>query len=1190
MYLKSLEMQGFKSFPEKTKLEFGKGMTAVVGPNGSGKSNIADAVKWVLGEQSTKSLRGSKMEDVVFSGTKDRRAQGFAEVTLRLDNTARVLDKDCDEIAVTRRFYRSGESEYKINGESVRLRDIHELFMDTGLGRDGYSMVSQGKIEDMVSAKSEDRREMFEEAAGISHYRYRRADALKRLSQAEENLLRLRDILTSLEERVGPLEKQSEKAQKFLVLAGERKTLEIGLWLDILSRSADLIREQSNRYAVTQMHYQQTEKDLEKIITSSEETAEEIRNINVRIDDLQRSVRTFQDEAATVDSLIAVNKNSIEHNNATVDRIEREKQQENLSTVQIDEQIEDAKKSIEETAAKIDSKNDEVKSFFSELDSLREKDVSVSDEYVRISDTLTLLSAKLSEENIKHTSAASSLEEIVSRQTSVDEEIAHKTKEIEQVRAELTECETQVELHREKIFAFTNTVSGYMIRVKSKAQKLEQHKFSVDKASLDIEQKRNRVRILEDMEKNMEGYQGSVKAVMKSASHGTLKGIHGPLSQLITVPGTYSLAIETALGNAIQNIVTENEDNAKKAMYYLKNENLGRATFLPMSTIRGRDIVEDDLTDCTGYLCNASDIVNCDEKYREIINSLLGKTVITDDIDSAISIGKKYKHRFKIVTLDGQVINAGGSMTGGSKINHSGFLLRANEIERLNAEIAEDEKAFAAMEADLKKIKEDYNADNAALEGARGDLIREQEDKLKAEGLLSVAQSRLSALESALRTLSDETLSAAERVKHFEKVKADALNSAAAIEKEISVHRERAEALSGDRHSLSERRDSINEKISAVNLEIAAFMRDIENFNSHIKDLEERKDGQADRIGRLDLEIAEALEKNEKLREKIRELTEKSDALRKQTEEAKNEISSFIIKRDYCEKQSGELRTKEREKTEEKEKLSGELVRLEEKKNALVKEQEETEAKLYDEYKLTRKEAEALDITLESLPEARKRLAEIKGKIKALGSVNVAAIDEYKEVSERYVFMKSQLEDVEKSKAELNKLIYSLTDKMAVQFRERFDIINTNFTATFRELFGGGNAELVLEDENDILECGIEIKAQPPGKNVKSLSLLSGGEKGLCAIALLFSILKVTPSPFCLFDEVEAALDDVNVLRYARYLRNMTDNTQFILITHRRGTMEEADMLYGVTMQERGVSKLLQLKTAQMAQELGLEE
>ncbi len=1189
MYLKSLEMQGFKSFPEKTKLEFGKGMTAVVGPNGSGKSNIADAVKWVLGEQSTKSLRGSKMEDVVFSGTKNRRAQGFAEVTLRLDNAGRQLNKDSDEVAVTRRFYRSGESEYKINGESVRLRDIHELFMDTGLGRDGYSMVSQGRIEDMVSAKSEDRREMFEEAAGISHYRYRRADALKRLSQAEENLLRLRDILTSLEERVGPLEKQSEKAQKFLVLASERKTLEIGLWLDILERSADLIREQSNKYTVANMHYGQAEKELEKIIALSEETAEEIRNINIKIDEIQRNVRVVEDEVASVESLVAVNKNSIEHNKATVERIEREKSQENLSTVQIDEQIAKTIELIAQVKQLIDNKNAEIKAFSAELDGLRERDVNVSDEYIRISDIISSLTGKLSEENIRHTSAKSSLEEIENRQSSVEEEIVLKKQEIEKIRAEVAACETESELHREKISSLTNSVSGYMIRVKSKAQKLEQHKFSTDKASLDLEQKKNRVRILEDMEKNMEGYQGSVKTVMKSSSHGTLKGIHGPLSQLISVPDTYSLAIETALGNAIQHIVTENEDNAKKAMYYLKNNNLGRATFLPMSTIRGRDLNEDDLDECTGYLCVASDIVNCDSQYKEIINSLLGKTVVTDDIDSAVHIGRKYKHRFKIVTLDGQVINAGGSMTGGSKINHSGFLSRANEIERLKNEVSEDEIRLSELEADLKKIKEEYNADNAALEGAKGDLMRAQEDKIKADSVLSIAKSKLNVSESALKTLSDETLSATERINHFRQVMKDSETAAAAVEAEMFVYRQKSDSLSGDRQNLSVQRDSINEKISVINLEIVAFMRDTENYNQQIKDLEERKNGQTDRIGRLDMEIREALEKNEKLALRIEELNSKSSELHKQIETTKNEVSALTVKRDFCEKQSGELRQKEREKTEEKEKLSGELVRLEEKKNALVKEQEETEAKLYEEYKLTRREAMELDIKLESLSEAKKRLAEIKGKIKALGSVNVAAIDEYKEVSERYEFMKTQLDDVEKSKSELTKLIYSLTDKMAVQFRERFDIINTNFSATFKELFGGGNAELILEDENDILECGIEIKAQPPGKNVKNLSLLSGGEKGLCAIALLFSILKVTPSPFCIFDEVEAALDDVNVLRYARYLKNMTDNTQFILITHRRGTMEEADMLYGVTMQEQGISKLLQLKTAQMAQDLGLE-
>ncbi|MBQ8210007.1 MAG: chromosome segregation protein SMC [Clostridia bacterium] len=1190
MYLKSLEMQGFKSFPDKTKLEFGKGMTAVVGPNGSGKSNIADAVKWVLGEQSTKSLRGAKMEDVVFSGTRARRAQGFAEVTLRLDNSDRKLSKDSDEVAVTRRFYRSGESEYKINGESVRLRDIHELFMDTGLGRDGYSMVSQGRIEDMVSAKSEDRREMFEEAAGISHYRYRRADALKRLSQAEENLLRLRDILTGLEERVGPLEKQSEKAQKFLAFAAERKNLEIGIWLDILEKSADLIREQSNKYTVAQMHYQQIEKDLETIITSSEEAAENIRNINIDIDNISRSIHSTEEEVASVESLIAVNKNSISHNNATVERIEKEKAQENMSSAQIDEQIEKTKASIEQLNALIAEKKASVDTLNGTLNSLRSRDVDVADEYVKISDMLAQLAKSLSEANIRYSAASSSLEEIESRRLSVEDEIKAKESEIKALNGEVSACESDVEEHRQKISEFTNTVSGYMIRVKSKAQKLEQHRFTVDKAKLDLEQKKSRVHMLQEMQKNMDGYQGSVKAVMKASSNGQLRGIHGPLSQLISVPDTYSLAIETALGAAIQHIVTENSDNAKKAMYYLKDNRLGRATFFPMDALRSRELHEDGLEDCDGYIDIASNIVKYDSKYSDIIGSQLGKTVIAEDIDSAVAIAKKYKHRFKIVTLDGQVVNAGGSMTGGSKIEHSGFLSRANEIERLISEIETDTAAVEELEKQLKKVKEDYSADNAALEGAKGDLIRAQEDKIKADSALSLAQSKKSIAEKALKALSDETLTAAERVKQLKIAIDEAQKEAQAVEKEMESYRKKSDELSGDRQNLSAERDKINEQISAVNLEIVAFMRDIENHTSGIADLEDRKNGQSDRIGKLDKEIAEALATNEKLNNRIAELTAKSDELRKSIDDAKAKTAALTVKREFSEKRSAELRVEERSKTEEKEKLSAELVRLEEKKNSLEVQQEETESKLFEEYKLTRREATELDIQLESIPDAKKRLAEIKNKIKALGSVNVGAIDEYKEVSERYEFMKTQLEDVEKSKAELNKLIYSLTDKMAVQFRERFDIINANFKETFAQLFGGGSAELILEDENDILECGIEIKAQPPGKNVKSLTLLSGGEKGLCAIALLFSILKVTPSPFCIFDEVEAALDDVNVLRYARYLKNMTERTQFILITHRRGTMEEADMLYGVTMQEKGVSKLLQLKTAQMAQDLGLEE
>ncbi|MCD7774078.1 MAG: chromosome segregation protein SMC, partial [Clostridiales bacterium] len=1009
------------------------------------------------------------------------------------------------------------------------------------------------------------------------------------LSQAEEILFSLIYILTGLEERVGPLKKQSEKAQKFLVLASEKKELEIGLWLDILDRSSELIREQSNKYTVASVHYNETENELNEIIKSSEDAAEAIREINIKIDELRRCKSELEEEASSSDSLVAVNKNSIEHNNESIQRFESEISQESLSSSQIDEQIAQSEKSISEKQAFIDKKNSETDSLAGEINSLKERDSGVSEDYVKLADKISFLTKNLSSEQIKSTSAGSSIEEIQKRKISVSGEAENKKIEISDLKTEIIRIEAEIKMLDEKISAFTNAVSGYMIKVSSKAVKVEQHKFSTDKAELDLIQKQNRVNMLLEMEKNMEGYQGSVKSVIKAASNGVLKGIRGTVSQIINAPDEYSLAIETALGAAIQNIVTENEDSAKKAMYHLKNSNAGRATFLPMTAVRGRTLEESGLENCSGYISAASDIVKFDRQYENIVKSLLGRTVIAENIDDAIAIAKKYSNRFKIVTLDGQVINAGGSMTGGSQIRHSGFLSRSNEIARLKDEIKADSEKLEEMKREDKKLKEDYNADNAALEGVKGDLLRTQEDKIKAESNLSLERGRLKIAQDALKALSDESLSSEERITQLEQIRDEAENNAKAAEIQIEECQKQLDSLAENRREFAEEREKINGRISDINVEIVSAVRDIENLKSHISELTERKNSQSGRIERLNGEIQAAKEKNVRLKLRIDELNGRSDEIRSQIEKYEGDIQDLAQKRNLSEKQSGELRTAERQKNEEKERLSAELVRIEEKKNSLLKEQEDTQTKLFEEYKLSRREAQELNIKIDSVSDAKKRLGEVRNKIKSLGNVNVGAVEEYKEVSERYEFMREQVDDVEKSKDELNKLIYSLTDKMAVQFRERFEEINKNFTQTFTELFGGGKAELILEDESNILECGIEIKAQPPGKNVKSMTLLSGGEKGLCAIALLLAILKVTPSPFCIFDEVEAALDDVNVLRYARYLKGMTDKIQFILITHRRGTMEEADMLYGVTMQEHGVSKLLQLKTAQMAEDLGLE-
>ena len=1167
MYLKSLEMQGFKSFPDKTVFNFGKGMTAVVGPNGSGKSNIADAVKWVLGEQSTKSLRGAKMEDVIFSGTDKRKAQGYAEVTLRLDNTDRALNRDDDEVAVTRRFYRSGESEYKINSASVRLKDVHELFMDTGLGRDGYSMVGQGKIEDMVSAKSQDRREMFEEAAGISHYRYRRADALKRLDSAEENLLRLRDIMSELENRVGPLEKQSEKAQKFLVLADRRKNLEIGIWLDILSRSSELIRTQYNKTAAAEAQHEKAEKELAEIIEKSEEYTLKSRNITLQIEQVQKNSSSFEEQAVSLEGLIALNKNSIEHNNETIKRIEDDKTKENLSANQIDEQILSAEKTIETLNAHIEEKKNETRSFSDGLDSLTKQNESVSGEYIKISDEMNVLTKRLSDEKVRFSAADSSAKEISLHMDSLKENIKNRESELENAQKEKEKLEEKTAELSDKVTSLTNSVSGRMIRVRTKTQTSGEMKLTLDSAVLDSQRIQSRIQLLEDMEKNMEGYSGSVKAVMKESSRGTLRGIHGTMSQIISVKPEYSLAIETALGASIQHIVTDSESDAKRAMNFLKENNIGRATFFPMTSLKARELGETGLENCRGFINIASKLVEYDSQYYDIIENQLGKTVVVEDIDCAIETAKKYKNRFKIVTLDGQVINTGGSMTGGAKIKSAGFLTRQSEIETLKKQLNDKNAQVEELEKKYKKSKEELSKENAELESAKAELSSLQEDKIRSDSSLNSAKSRCNSLKENIESLKNEENSAKERLEALRLAGLEAQKR----EDEITA-------------SL----DEVQKKLE-INVAIAADSRDIQNQRELIASLESRKNGQSDRLKQLDGEINELKEKNDNLYLRIESLENEILGVRKQKEDANEIVASLVKERDMCDKNVSDLRASEREKNDEKERLASEIVRLDSKKTALEKEQTDTQNKLFEEYKLTRREAEVLDINLENIPEAKRELYDVKSKIKALGNVNVSAIEEYREVSERYEFMKTQLTDVEKSKAELIKMIDELTGKMAEQFRDRFNIINACFKETFSAIFGGGSADLILEDESDILECGIEIKAQPPGKNVKNISLLSGGEKGLCAIALLFAILKVTPSPFCIFDEVEAALDDVNVLRYAQYVRSMTDKTQFILITHRRGTMEEADIMYGVTMQEKGVSKILELKTSQMAEELGLE-
>ena len=1188
MYLKAIEMQGFKSFPDKTVLDFGKGITAVVGPNGSGKSNLSDAMRWVLGEQSTKNLRGSKMEDVIFSGTDSRRAVGFAEVTLKLDNSDMALNNPEKTVTVTRRYYRSGESEYRINGEQARLRDIHELFMDTGLGRDGYSMISQGKVETLISGKSEDRRDMLEEAAGISHYRYRRADAMRRLNQAEENLLRLRDILTELESRVGPLKIQSEKAQKFLEYAGEKKNLEIGLWLYTIEKTKNDLREYEKKITITDAQYNEVCKVLDEITVKIDSAIADSQKITIAVDEIRRASSQLEEQAALLESQVAVQENTIEHNNETIQRIEREKTEENDTDSEISEQIETARKIIEDLKATIDSKKEALESFSTELEVLSDENNKSAQRSVELSEKVSALSLQIADSRVVVSTAASSVEEIENRIKVIDGAIESQQPIIDALTQEKNKVQEDLANIKERSTELNNSLSGIELLASKRLEKLNRLKEEENALRNEKHVKESRLNMLCDLEKNMEGYQGSVKAVMREVRRGTLKGIHAPVSQVISVSDKYSLAIETALGAQIQNIITETENDAKKAIGYLKESRAGRATFLPLTAIKGKVIDEKGLDDCYGYINLASKLVEYESKYTEIINSLLGRTVVAEDLDAAIAIAKKFNYKFKIVTLDGQVVNAGGSMTGGAKLQNAGILSRGNELDRLKSECESLSEKLELLLKDVTAQQESCSAVTAELDGCKAEITALGEEKIRVEGILALKEGNLSNLTDAREQALLEKSQLKERIDGINNGAVSAQEKLGELQGELEKVESELSALTGDRESLIEKREKLTADAADINLDIATAQKEIEAKQEEITRLEGRSTSHRDKLSQLNGEIEEIKLKNEEIRKRIEILNAEAAGLREQSALSKEKIAEEISKREQFEQETGKLRILEREKTEEREKLGGEKARLTERRDTMQKEFDDISNKLYDEYELTRREAEEMNIVIENVSDSKKRLNELKGKIRSLGNVNVSAIEEYKEVSERYSFMHGQVNDVEKSKAELTKLINELTGKMGVQFKEQFDKINFSFGQTFSELFGGGKASLVLTDENDVLECDIDIKVQPPGKNVQNISLLSGGEKGLSAIALLFAILKINPCPFCIFDEVEAALDDVNVARYASYVRRMTDNTQFILITHRRGTMEEADMLYGVTMQEKGVSKLLELKTAEMASKFDL--
>lgn len=1189
MVLRTLEMQGFKSFPDKTELNFGKGITAVVGPNGSGKSNISDAVRWVLGETSSKNLRGSKMEDVIFGGTSTRKALGFAQVQLTLDNSDHALKDKGEIVTVTRRYYRSGESEYKIDGETVRRRDIHELFMDTGLGSDGYSMVGQGKIDSIISAKNEDRRELFEEAAGISRFRHKRTDAERRLSQAQENLVRLLDILGELENRVGPLKVQSEKASKFLELSGEKKTLEIGVWLNKINKFTNELREQEHKIDAANESYEICENDLKKIEDEIEEVLAGVAKINTEIEEIRQGGAQFEEEALRKDGEISVIEATVNHNNETIERLKNEISLADEGNSSIDSQIAEKEQFIAESNKISDEKRAELEELSKKVQNLVSSNEEFSKASVELNQKITSLTLKQSDCRVKSSQAQSSIDEINSRFAVVDDNIAELDNEIAAEQSRKDENDKNLEFLKERISESENSLSGYRLKLKSKTDKADALKDKLEKANRALAEKQSKARMLSDLEKNMEGYSGAVKAVMKRAESKALSGIHGPLSQLIQVDNEYSTAVEVALGAAMQNIVASTEADAKRAIYYLKDNHLGRATFLPITSIKGRTLDEAGLDDNLGFVAIASDLVTCDNKYKDIVSNLLSRVVVVDDMDCAIGIAKKYKNRFKLVTLDGQVINPGGSMTGGSGARGAGILSRANMIEELKAEAVKLSAEAEKISAEFKIAMEDANKWGAEMQATEAELRTAKEDLIRAEGEGKLISDKLATMNTQKQNLLSEKENANGRIMLFQKAYENAQQEIETIEKEIADAENKLASVSGNAQNIAKEREDIRTKIEEINLELVSLARDIEAAKIACGELNLRKSTQSDRVKSIEEEIALYVSRNESLQSDIDSVRKTAKELRAKANASNENIKDHIEKRDGLEKRSGELRLLERNKGQEREKLSGEIVRLDERKIAMRKEYDELNDMLFEQYELTRREAENLNIVIEDMTSAKKRLHEIKVAIKNLGSINVGAIEEYKEVSERYEFLKEQIDDIEKSKAELGRIIDDLTSSMSEKFLTQFNKINEEFKLSFADFFGGGKGEIVLEHPDNCLESPIEIRIQPPGKSVQNINLFSGGEKSLAAMALLFSVLKVTPAPFCIYDEVEAALDDVNVERFAKYMRKMTDKTQFISITHRRGTMEEADVLYGVTMQEKGVSKLLELQSAELAEKMGLE-
>ena len=1180
MFLKRLELQGFKSFADKTVLEFMPGITTVIGPNGSGKSNISDSIRWVLGEQSIKSLRGTKSEDIIFAGTQNRKSLGFAEASIVIDNTDGKLPIEFAEVVVTRRIFRNGESGYFINKAPCRLKDIQELFMDTGIGKDGYSIIGQGKIDDILSNKSEDRRNIFEEAAGIVKYRARKTESEKKLEQTKLNLLRINDILAEIEANIGPLKNQAEKAKKYLSLREELKSIEIGLFIYNIDTYKVKIEELVKDIDIINSQKEDEESRLSVLQNLKENLKTELEEIISKIEETQNLGFESEKKIEQINSDINVQKTKIENNNQNSDTYLKEIEELKKRNAEI----------LEEKENRINKKDNLLanrEKFVLELEEkenkLQELTSKLSKEEVEIEEKKKQVE-KNTEAKYENREAINTLEvnneNLNKRSKTVKNEIQETISKLDEKRmlkSDLLKTFNEKESKRNEC---QKRLEDIKVKREEANAKITEFDNKINNLTQEYRIKDSKQKFLQEMEKEKEGYSRAVKSVLTQCEvdSNLNKGVRGVLASLITVPEEYQLAVETVLGQTLQNIVTETEEDAKKLIEYLRKNNLGRASFLPITSVKGKNLDKLITNGTQGVIGVASKLIKTDKKYEEIISNLLGKTVIVNDMDTAIVIAKQNKYSFRIVTLKGDIINPSGAISGGSTTQ------KTNSIIGRTAQIKQLEKEIEKIQKEIEKItkeKEDYeNSIESLLEEITSIEASSRETEIEyatEEQRLESIEETISSLETKLDKLKTETNEIVESIDKNKEEKAVIEQKNLELEQEITI-------LNTAIQNFAEKNKENQKYIDDLNFDITNLKISVSSFDESSNSLEEI-------LSRIENELQTNMSKIENKKQQSKNLKVENEELTKTIEELKQNIEQIKIEVSTSSETAQKLKqeksnknmaiTKAETEIEEKYKIIEEIKnqanKLEVKKSKLDVELEQIINKMWEDYEITPNTAGEFKKP-NNVAETTKEVKHLRDEIKNLGSINIDSIEEYKQTKERYDYMCEQRLDLENASSKLKKVIQDMTKIMKEQFEKQFNIINKNFGEVFKELFGGGKAELKLTDETDILNCGIEIEVQPPGKKLQNMMLLSGGERAFTAIALLFSILRINPAPFCVLDEIEAALDDVNVYKFADYLKKFTGETQFLVITHRKGTMEAADTVYGITMEESGISKLLSMK------------